>query len=189
LTANGSASIGPWPIIIYASVGGNEIATEPANLEIADKLFTFTFPKTSSELGAEANVLVDIEITREFEGTCEVELVGLPAGVVCEKTTMPITNETEQVVFPVKITDKARVGQHKTLVARATVTSPKGVIKQTQGTGILQIDKPLPAPVAKPAAKPAAKKETAKPAAPAPKKPLSRLEQLRQSKKAETSDE
>ena len=189
LTANGSASIGPWPIIIYASVGGNEIATEPANLEIADKLFTFAFPKTSSELGADANVLVDIEITREFEGTCEVELVGLPAGVVCEKTTMPITNETEQVVFPVKITEKARVGQHKTLVARATVTSPKGIIKQTQGTGILQIDKPLPAPVAKPAAKPAAKKEAAKPAAPAPKKPLSRLEQLRQSKKAGTSDE
>ncbi len=185
LTANGSAAIGQWPVIVYASVDGNEIATEPAMLEIADQVFNFGFPKTSSELGATADVLVDVEVAREFAGTCEVELVGLPAGVICEKTKMEVKNDTEQIVFPVKIEDKARVGQHKTLVARATITDPKGVIKQTQGTGILQIDKPIPAPVAKPAAKPAAKTETPKPAAkpaPAPvkKKPLSRLEQLRQ---------
>jgi hypothetical protein len=185
LTANGSAAIGQWPVIVYASVGGNEIATEPAMLEIADKIFNFGFPKTSSELGAAADVLVDVEVAREFAGTCQVELVGLPAGVTCAKTKMEVKNDTEQIVFPVKIEDKARVGQHKTLVARATITDPKGVIKQTQGTGILQIDKPIPAPVAKPTPKPVAKTETPKPAAkpaPAPvkKKPLSRLEQLRQ---------
>jgi hypothetical protein len=186
LTANGSAAIGQWPVIVYASVGGNEIATEPAMLEIADKIFSFGFPKTSSELGATADVLVDVEVAREFAGTCEVELVGLPPGVTCENPKMEVKNDTEQIVFPVKIAaDKARVGQHKTLVARATITDPKGLIKQTQGTGILQIDKPIPAPVAKPAPKPVAKTETPKPAAkpaPAPvkKKPLSRLEQLRQ---------
>lgn len=189
LTANGSAAIGKWPVIAYAYVGGNEIATEPVMLEIADRLFNFGFPKTSSELGGEANVLVDVEALREFEGECEVELVGLPAGVVCEQSKMPVGKDTDQLVFPVKITEKARVGQHKTLVARASVTSDKGVIRQTQGTGILQIDKPLPAPVAEPEAK---KKEPKPAAAPAPptKKPLSRLEQLRQLKKnTEESDD
>lgn len=182
LTANGSAAIGTWPVIVYAYVGGNEIATEPAMLEIADKVFNFGFPKTSSELGAEADILVDVEVLREFAGTCEVELVGFPPGVTCEKSKMEVTNETEQIAFPVKIdAKKARVGQHKTLVARATITDPKGVIKQTQGTGILQIDKPIPAPVAKPVAKKEAPKAAAKPApAPKKKKPLSRLEQLRQ---------
>jgi hypothetical protein len=184
VTANGSAAIGTWPIIVWASVGGNEIATEPVMLEIADKLFNFTFPKTSTELGGEADIVVDVEVMRDFAGTCEVELVGFPPGVTCEKTKLEVKNDTEQIDFQVKIAaDKARVGQHKTLVARATVTDPKGVIKQTQGTGTLQIDKPIPAPVAKPAPKPAAK-PTPKPAAkPAPaavkKKPLSRLEQLR----------
>ncbi len=188
VTANSSAAIGQWPLIVYAAVAGNEIATEPVTLEIADKLFNFSFPKTSSELGGEARVIVDIETTREFEGTCEVELVGLPAGVTCEKSTMPVTNETEQIVFAVKISEEARVGQHKTLVARATVTSPSGVIRQTEGTGILQIDKPLPAPVAKPATKKEETKPATAPAA-APKKPLSRLEQLRLLKEnAETSD-
>lgn len=184
LTANGSAAIGKWPVIVYASVGGNEIATEPVMLEIADKVFNFGFPKTSTELGASADVLVDVEVAREFSGTCEVELVGLPPGVTCEQPKLEVKNDTEQIAFPVKIGDKARVGQHKTLVVRATITDPKGVIKQTQGTGIIQIDKPLPPPVKKPAAKPAPKKEPPKPAAkpaaaPAKKKPLSRLEQLR----------
>lgn len=184
ITANGSAAIGKWPVIVYGSVAGNEIASEPIMLEIADKIFSFTFPKTSTELGGEASVLVDVEIAREFEGKCEVELVGIPAGVVCEKPKMEVTSDTEQIVFAVKIDAKARVGQHKTLVARATVTSDKGVILQTQGTGTLQIDKPIPAPVAKPAPK----KESSAPApkaAPAPvqKKPLSRLEQLRQMRK------
>ncbi|MCG8649189.1 MAG: PPC domain-containing protein [Pirellulales bacterium] len=180
ITANGSAAIGTWPVIAYASVGGNEIASEPIMLEISDKIFNFGFPKTSSELGGQADILVDVEIAKEFEGTCQVELVGLPAGVVCENSKMEVKSDTEQVVFPVKIADKARVGQHKTLVARATITSPKGVIQQTQGTGTLQIDKPIPAPVAKPAPKPAAPKPVAKaPPAPVKKKPLSRLEQLR----------
>jgi hypothetical protein len=182
LTANGSAAIGTWPVIVYASVGGNEIATEPVMLEIADKLFNFGFPKTSAELGGEAVVLVDVEVMRDFAGSCEVELVGFPPGVTCENPKAEIKNDTEQIVLKIKIAaDKARVGQHKTLVARATVTDPKGVIKQTQGTGIIQIDKPIPAPVAKPAPKPAAKaapKPAAKPAA-VKKKPLSRLEQLR----------
>ncbi len=180
ITANGSAAIGSWPVIIYASVGGNEIATEPVTLEIADKIFNFGFPKTSAELGGEADVIVDVEVAREFEGTCEVELVGIPAGVVCEKTKVEVKNDTERISFSVKIDAKARVGQHKTLVARAVITSPKGVIRQTQGTGILQIDKPIPAPVAKPTAKKPAAKPAAK-AAPAPvkKKPLTRLEQLR----------
>ncbi|WP_218934241.1 PPC domain-containing protein [Rosistilla ulvae] len=184
ITANASAAIGEWPVIASAIIsdgnGSYEIASDPITLNIADKIFTFGFPKTSSELGADANVVVDVEIGRPFEGTCEVELVGIPAGVTCGNSKQTITNETEQVVYAVKVADKARVGQHKSLVARAKIVSDKGVITQTQGTGILQIDKPLPAPVAKPAPKKAAA-PAKKPAAPKPavEKPLSRLEQLR----------
>ena len=177
LTANGSASIGSWPLIVYASVAGNEIASEPVMLEVADRLFNFEFTKTSAELGREASVLLDVEANREFAGKCELELLGLPAGTVCTQAKVEYKPGTERVVFPVKIEEKARVGQHKTLVVRATVTDEKGAIRQTQGTGILQIDKPLPAPAKKPAAesKNAKQASDAKPA----DKPLSRLEQLR----------
>lgn len=181
LTANASAAIGDWPLIVYGVVGGIEIATMPATLTIEDRLFAFEFPKTSTELNAEADVLVDVEVLRDFAGSCELELVGLPAGVVCEKSKVEVKKDTEQVSFAVKVGEKARVGQHKTLVVRATVSQDKGIIKQTQGTGTLQVDKPIPAPVTKPKAEPAkpAAKPAAKPPAPVKKKPLSRLEQLR----------
>lgn len=184
ITANGSAAIGKWPIVVYAAVAGNEIATMPVELEIADRAFNFGFPKTSTELGATADVVVNIEKTRDFAGTCEVELVGLPAGVTCETPKLAVKNDTTQLVFPVKIAENAKVGQHKTLVARARISDPNGLIRQTQGTGVLQIDKPIPAPAATPAPKPAAPAAAAT-AAPAPvkKKPLSRLEQLRLQKK------
>ena len=181
LTANSSAAIGDWPLIVYGVVGGIEIATMPATLTIEDRLFAFEFPKTSTELNAEADVLVDVEVLRDFAGSCELELVGLPAGVVCENSKVEVKKDTEQVSFAVKVGEKARVGQHKTLVVRATVSQDKGIIKQTQGTGTLQVDKPIPAPVTKPKAEPAkpAAKPAAKPPAPVKKKPLSRLEQLR----------
>ena len=177
LTANGSAAIGSWPVIAYALVDGNEIASEPVALEIADKFLTFGFPKTSAELGREASVVIDVEVNREFPGTCELELLGLPAGVVCDQPKMEVKNDTEQVVFAVKIEENARLGQHKSLVVRASITDPKGVVRQTQGTGILQIDEPLAAPAAKPATK--AEDSKAAAAKPAQQKPLSRLEQLR----------
>ncbi len=187
ITANGSAAIGKWPVIVYAQISNNgtyEIASQPIDIEIADRFFNFTFPKTSSELGEETEVMVEVEVLREFAGTCEVELVGLPAGVTCSQPKIAIKNDSERISFPINVGPKARVGQHKTLVARATVTDPNGLIKQSQGTGTLQVDKPIPAPVKKPSAKPTTAKpnDKAKPAKPAPvkKKPLSRLEQLRQ---------
>ena len=186
LTANGSAAIGKWPVIVYASVGGNEIATLPVELEIAERIFNFTFPKTATELGATADIVVNIEKTREFSGSCEVELVGIPAGVTCEKPIQAVTNETETLAFSVKVAPDAKVGQHKTLVARARISDPNGLISQTQGTGTLQIDQPIVAPAAPPAA-PATPAPAAAPAAPAPvaQKPLTRLEQLRLQKKGQ----
>ena len=188
LTANGSAAIGQWPIIVYASVAGNEIASEPVMLDVQDKLFNFTFPKTSAELSSEATVIVEVEVMREFAGNGEIELLGLPAGVVCEQTKMPVTQETEQLAYRVKIEEGARVGQHKSIVARATVTNEDGEIRQTLGTGTLQVDKPLPAPVAKKEEPKAMETPKAEAPKPVQEKPLSRLEQLRLLKKQQSEE-
>ena len=188
LTANGSAAIGQWPIIVYASVAGNEIASDPVMLDVQDKLFNFTFPKTSAELSSEATVIVEVEVMREFAGSGEIELLGLPAGVVCEQTKLPVTQETEQLAYRVKVEEGARVGQHKSIVARATVTSADGEIRQTLGTGTLQVDKPLPAPVAKKEEPKAKEAPKAAPPKPVQEKPLSRLEQLRLLKKQQSEE-
>lgn len=180
ITANASAALGKWPMIVtaYADVGNGaiQLATLPVELTVEDVYFNFAFTKAAAEQGATSQVIVGVEVAREFEGTAEVTLVGLPAGVTSSAPTQPITSETTEVIFPLTIAPDARPGSNKTLVCQAVVHHPAGDIRQTVGTGELQIDKPLPAPVAKPAAAPT---EPAKPAAAAPPKPLSRLEQLR----------
>jgi hypothetical protein len=182
LTANKNAQTGTWPMIVtaYANVGNGSIklSSMPVELTVEDVFFNFKFNKTSAEQGAKTQVLVGVEVAREFAGTAEVTLVGLPAGVTSPQPTQPITAETTEVVFPIEIAPDARPGNHKTLVCQAVVHSPGGDIQQQgDGTAELQIDVPLPAPAAAPAAE-AMPAEPA-PQAEAPPKPLSRIEQLR----------
>ena len=188
ITANGGAGIASWPMVLVAKYGTAQgqakIVTPPIQLEVQDVAFKFSFPRVAGELGTDLNMAVGVEVMRPFTGTCEVALVGLPAGVTLATPTQPITPESTSITFPFKIAADAKVGTHKTLHCQATIKSEAGDIIQTQGIGEIRIDQPLPpkvdapAPAAAPVAAPAPAPE-AKPEA----KPLSRLEQLRQMKK------
>jgi len=186
LTANGSAAIVNWPLIVVgrSKVGnGNvEVASQQASLEIADVFFTFAFEKSAAELGQDTEVLVRVEKKRDFAGTATAELLGLPAKTtLADAKPLDFAQDTEELVFKIKIAPDARPGKFQTLVCRATVTIEGEPIVHTLGTGELRVDKPLPPkadapkPPPKPAPKPAAKE--------APKKRLSRLEQLRLDRK------
>ncbi|TVP99760.1 MAG: serine protease [Planctomycetaceae bacterium] len=179
MTANGNAAIGNWPMILVATYdsgnGQSRIATNPIDLDIQDAVFKFEFPKVAGELDTPVALQLAVEVMREFVGEGEVELVGFPPGVSSPEPKQSVTPESETVTFPLVIAKDAKVGTHKTLNVVARVTSPDGVITQTQGTGEIRVDQPLPPKTDAPEAP---KVEEAK----APPKPLSRLEQLRQMK-------
>ena len=182
ITANSGAAIGKWPIIMTASYatdnGTAYVSTNPIMLDVQDSLFKYEFPKSAGELGTETQVTLKLEVAREYKGDAEVQLVGLPKGVSSPAATQKITKESTSVTFPIVIAKDAKVARHKTLNCQSRVKVGEETIIQTNGTGELRIDKPLPPK--KDAPKPAAKKPAPKkPAAP---KPLSRLEQLRQAK-------
>ncbi len=181
ITANGSAAVGSWPMMMVATYdsgnGQAQIVTAPIELAVEDVAFKFEFPRIAAETGTKTAMQVNVEVMRPFEGTAEVELVGLPPGVTSPEPKQPLTPESTSVTFPLELAADAKVGNHKTLHCVAKITNSAGEIVQTQGTGELRVDEPLPA---KPAAEPA---EAAKPEEPkAEPKPLSRLEQLRQMK-------
>ncbi len=189
ITANGGAATGTWPMALIARYGTpqgqGKLITPPIMLDVQEIEFKFAFPRIAGELGAETALGVGVEIMRPFVGTCEVQLVGMPAGVTSSAPIQPVTAETTTITFPITIAADAKVGTHKTLHCVATIRSDAGEIIQTQGIGELRIDQPLPPKVEvktpEPVAAPAA------PAPPAPEvkpvaKPLSRLEQLRQMK-------
>jgi len=182
LTANSSAEIRKWPIVVVgrASVGGGnmETASQMAELEVADRFFDLAFTKAAVEQGQTANVIVKITKKRDFEGDVQARLVGLPTGAKAEPLTF--NKDTGEIVFHVTTEKNARVGRHRTLLCRAVATVAGEPVTHTLGTGELRIDKPLPPKVVakKPAPKPVAKAPAKKPTEP-PKKRLSRLEMLR----------
>ncbi len=186
LTANGSAAVGNWPMIVLgrAKVGnGNvQVASQQVILEIADVFFTFTFEKSAAELGQETEVLVRVEKKRDFPGNATAALLGLPAKTsLVDAKPIEFTQDTKDLVFKIKVAADARPGKFQTLVCRATLTIEGEPIVHTLGAGELRVDKPLPpkANAPKPAPKPAAKPAAKQP----PKKRLSRLEQLRLERK------
>jgi len=189
ITANDGAAIGMWPIVVtgVANAGGGnvEVASQMAQLEISDRYFNFAFEKSAAELGQETEMIVNVEKRSEWEGTAVVKLLGLPANTTCLTESVEITRESTQMVFRIKVDEKAKPGKNTSLVCRAIITRDGEQITTTLGSGELRIDKPLPAPVEKPkvAAAPAAPKPAAAPA-PKPVKRLSRLEQLRLAREA-----
>ncbi|WP_246146686.1 PPC domain-containing protein [Rubripirellula lacrimiformis] len=184
ITANGSAAVGKWPLILVASYPGSngtaEVTTPAIMLDVQESLFKYEFPRTAAETGTEASVSIAMEVLREHPGEAEVELVGLPNGVTSTQGVQKIAADTTTVTFPITVAADAKVGKHKTLVCISRVKVGEETIIQTTGTGELRIDKPLPPKVDAPKAEP--KPAEKKPAAPAAPKPLSRLEQLRQLK-------
>ena len=189
LTCNSGGAVGTWPIAVlaYATVGNERvvISSEFVQLEVAEPFFNFVFTKQVVEQGANAEVIVGLEVKKPAEGEVEIELLGLPAGATSAGSKVKVAADATAVSFPVSVAKEARAGKFASLVCQATITRPNGVIVQTQGTGEFQIDVPLPAPANAPPPPPpmpaAAPAPMPTPAAP---KVLSRLEILRQQREA-----
>ncbi len=147
ITANGKPALGVYPITVLArakSVNANVwIASEFINLEVADSFFDYQFSKAVAELGSSSTISVGLTVKRPPEGEAEFEIVGLPAGVTSPAPIVKLTGDMKQLDFPIQMGPDARVGQFKTLVVKATIKRPSGVIVQTQGTGELTLTPPL----------------------------------------------
>ncbi len=184
LTANNGAAIRNWPLVVMATTdigaGPINLSSEFVNVDVTDSLFDFKFQKTMAEQGKSANVIVNAKQKRPVEGVVEIEVLGIPPGTQVATPKVPFAADGTQVSYALQVPPETRAGNYKTIICRATVTSDKGVITQTNGNGEVQID----VPIAPPAVTTAAVVAAAPAAAPVPAevaaKPLTRLEMLKQ---------
>lgn len=185
ITANGNAGLGEWPIVLLVNYptkrGTATMAMAPIQLAVEEPVFNYSFPRIAGELGSEVDLTLSVEKIRDIQGELSIRLVGLPNGVVCESPDQPLTLDATTVRFPLKITEEAKPGRHRTLVVQTRITRDGEEMMQTDGNGELRIDKPLPKKVA---SKPKAKEAESASKESSSKAPLSRLEQLRQQKEA-----
>jgi hypothetical protein len=181
LTANDGSPVRKWKIVVIGRAGFAgatvEAASQLADLEIADPFVALGFPKGAVEKGKDVDYVVNVEKKKDFAGDATVELLGLPAGAT--STPTKITKGSTNVAFKVKTTAEARPGKYPSLVCRVVVTQSGEPIVHTLGTGELRVDEPLPPKPATAQATPQPSPQPTAVAQAAPKKPLSRLEQLR----------
>ncbi len=185
LTANASAKIRQWPIVVVgqadAGQGEIEVASQMARLVVSESYLKLNLAATAIEQGAAGQLAVTVEHIKPFEGEAALELVGLPNEVTAE--ARKITKDASQVVFDLATTVKSPAGNHNTVRCRAVLTENGEPIVHLLGPGELRILTPAPKKVDEtPQPEPAPQPAETKP----PEKPLSRLEQLRLARQGET---
>ncbi|MGB1130926.1 MAG: hypothetical protein ACPG4K_12805 [Haloferula sp.] len=179
LNANADIEPGEWQLTVLGIAETDQgqvlVSSGFAPLTVAERSVTGTIQLGATTQGQDVTVLCQLEAEAPFEGKASAELIGLPHGATAG--ALEFTHETKELSFPVSVAKDATVGKHNGLFLRIRVPFQDGtILHQTAHGGTLRIDKPQPA-VAK---KPDHKKPEDNPPA---KKPLSRLEQLRQQAK------
>ncbi len=186
LNADGGAQLGKWPFYVIGSAEFNGpawVSSQLAELEVAQPFVTFEITRTACDQGQPAQLYCKLNHAVPFDGEAKAELLGMPAEVTSEAKTF--TKDTTELVFAMATTAKSPPGNHKTIFAQITVTQNGQASIGNAGGTEFQINTPI-VKVEMPAQPVAAVAEPPKPAEPTAK-PLSRLEQLRQSKTANKS--
>ena len=181
LNAAGNSADGDWPLVImaFANVNGGPvfIASPIATLKIVPQIVTGQIALAVTEQGQPTEVVVKLAHVTPFEGEAKLELIGLPPG--CATAPVQVKAGQEAASFKVTTSKDTPVGQHKSLFCQISQVKEGEEVRQSlAGGGTIRVDAPKPAVAAAP--QPAAAPAAAAPAqAEAPKKVLSRLEQLR----------
>ncbi len=184
LNANNDAAIGTWHILLTAeaatSHGKQIVSSQFVPLTVAEPFVNFTLDLAAAKVGQPSAMLAKIEHLREFDGTATAELLSLPHGVTSKPVTF--TRDQKEITFQLDISAEAKPGKSSGIFCRVLIPeNGQEILHQTGQGGTLRIDASPKKEEPKPDAKPAEtqKKEVAD-KKPAPAKPLSRLEQLRQ---------
>jgi len=187
LAADSNAKLGKWEFSIRATFsektgthpGPVHISSNIITIEVAKPLMTGKLALAATEQGVDTAFICDIQPMQKFSGKAKLTLHGLPDGITAQP--VEITHTTKQIAIPIEVPVTARKGKHGNLFCRAVVTINGQKITQilAQG-GTLRVNPPakVKVKVKEKTKTEIAKKPPTEKKAP-PKKPLSRLEQLR----------
>ena len=183
LNAKGDAPIADYKVLVTGrsttDKGQVFVSSNFAPVKISEPYVNLALQMAATEPGKNTTIIAKVETLEKFDGEAKVTLHALPHGVTA--TEHKIKADTTELSIPLTVTGETRKGKHANLFCQIIITKDGHPIPHNVGHGgTLRVDPPPPAPKKKPDAPVVAKK--AAPKKEAPKKPLSRLEQLRQAK-------
>ncbi len=180
LNANANAGLGTWDLTLVAESDAGKgqivVAAPFIKLQIEEPFLNLKLNLTNTIQGQKVDMLATVEKLRDFEGTGDVQLFGLPPRAT--SSILKVKKETRELHFPIVTAADTPLGNHKNMFCTVVLMKNGEPITHRVGMGgALRVDPKPKKPVA--AAKAPAKKVVKVAAKPKPAKPLSRLEQLR----------
>jgi hypothetical protein len=142
LNANGGAETRTWKIAVQAHAKVNEgslyVSSQLANLEVATPFLSGKIETLWAKPGETAELTVNLQQSKPFDGKAKVRLLGLPEKVAVEEKE--ISKDDSTVTFSLKIDPKCSTGSSKNLFCAVDVKQNGATIPHTiaQG-GILRI--------------------------------------------------
>jgi len=188
VSAAGDAPPRTWPIVMIArgphDGGERWVSSQRVNLTVTEPYVSGSIQMVAAEQGQTTSIICALQQKKPFDGEAAIKLLNLPPKT--NAAVGGIEASDDQAVFEVAIEKDAPCGKHKNIFCEATVMqNGHPVVHRFAFGSRLRIDPPRvavvktkPPPEDKP--QPPEKKEPPKQAT---KKPLSRLEQLRQAAK------
>lgn len=179
LNANGDASVGEYKVAVTGTAnhrGEVRVSSKLQPLKVAEPFVGLAFDMAATEPGKNTQIIAKLEQLKPFSGEASLTVHALPHGVTAGP--QKIKADTKELAIPLTVSPETRKGKHSNLFCQVIINQNGHPIAHNVGHGgVLRVDPPPPAP------KKAVPKKDVKVAKadpkPAPKKPLSRLEQLR----------
>ena len=185
INASGDAALGTYQICISAEAntkrGTVMVASKLVPLTISEPYLTMSLEMASTTPGKNTALLCKINQRKAIQGKAQVILHGLPHGVKSKPAS--INASSKEVIFDLTVAPDATKGKHNALFCQVFIKQNGHVVPHNTGHGgTLRINPPPPARK-KPKEKSPTVAAQPKPSVPKPKKPLSRLEELRRRNK------
>ncbi len=177
LAADSNAPLGKWDFCIramlYPKDGPVQLSSNVIQVEVKEPYLSGKLAMAATTQGKNTSILCTLDQHTAFEGKVKITLHGLPDGITAQP--VEVTKDDKEIAIPITVPANARIGKHANLFCRLNIPQGKLIIPHTIGQGgTLRVNRP-------PKKKVADNKEKPKPPAKEkPKKPLSRLEELRQ---------
>ncbi|MBI2424322.1 MAG: pre-peptidase C-terminal domain-containing protein [Candidatus Hydrogenedentes bacterium] len=160
LEVRGETAPGSYTLFAAASSSGYELCTPLMPLEVQEPWVNFTVAEAEGEQGQVIELPVTLAQRTPFEGTSQLELLGLPKGVTAEP--QPFTKESTEIRFKLTIAADSPEGKFGGIYATSQIGASGGTVLHNGGSGQVRVYAPLPAELQAAAPAPAPTEEQPK---------------------------
>ena len=152
ISASRSATPGTWKMtmnatttdgLFYSGVGRIRVSSDFIDLAVASPYVALRFQPSAVRRNQSAKVVCDVSHLKPFSKIAKATLLGLPKGVTLVAPLPTLKPDAKQLVFQVKASPTALLGQYRQVRCQLTFLEGGQLIRQLTDNGILRVDPAL----------------------------------------------